>query len=135
MDTVQDQVPLSKLVFTHNWEDPESDRAALEIQPGNTVLAITSGGCNVLGALLADPKTIHSIDINSSQSYMLELKIAAIKALSYHEFAAFAGLTKHKDRLTIYHYRVKPYLNVEARNFWNQHLQIVGRRLYNEWKI
>ncbi len=28
----KDQVQLFKLVFTHNWEDPESDHAALKIK-------------------------------------------------------------------------------------------------------
>ena len=81
MKKEKDQVALFKLVFTHNWEDPECDHAALKIKSDDAVLAITSGGCNVLGFLLFDPEVIYSIDINPAQSYLLELKIAAIKAL------------------------------------------------------
>ena len=67
----QAQVQLFKLVFTHNWEDPESDLSALRIKSNDVVQAITSGGCNVLGFLLHDPKEIYSVDINPAQSYLL----------------------------------------------------------------
>jgi S-adenosylmethionine:diacylglycerol 3-amino-3-carboxypropyl transferase len=43
----QDQVELFDLLFGMNWEDPESDRRALAIQPGETVTTISSGGCNL----------------------------------------------------------------------------------------
>ena len=74
MDKNQDQIQLSKLVFTHNWEDPLSDYYALKIKQHNTIVAITSGGCNVLGFLLYDPRTIYSVDINLAQTYLLQLK-------------------------------------------------------------
>ncbi|MDQ2720065.1 MAG: BtaA family protein [Bacteroidota bacterium] len=113
-----DQVSLFQLVFTHNWEDPESDHAALKIKSNDTVLAITSGGCNVLGFLLSDPEVIYSIDINPAQSYLLELKIAAIKCLNFNEFISFAGLKENKDRLSLYN-RMKPFLSIGALEFWD----------------
>ena len=67
------QVALSQLLFGMSWEDPESDRAALAIQPGETLTTISSGGCNTLTLLLDNPAKIHAIDINASQSYLLEL--------------------------------------------------------------
>ena len=113
----KDQVTLSKLVFSHNWEDPESDQAALKINKGDSVFAITSGACNVLGFLLSDPEIIYSVDINKAQSHMLELKIAAIRALDFEEFIAFAGLRKHENRAKLYD-KIKPFLNGEAQKFW-----------------
>jgi len=53
------QVELPELLFGMSWEDPESDRQALRIQPGDTVLTITSGGCNTLNLLLDDPRQIY----------------------------------------------------------------------------
>src|SRR5579864_7182942 len=99
MEEEKNQVPLFKLVFTHNWEDPESDQAALKIESGDTVFAITSGACNVLGFLLCDPKIIYSVDINPAQSRILELKIAAIRALDFEEFMAFSGIRKCSYRV------------------------------------
>jgi S-adenosylmethionine-diacylglycerol 3-amino-3-carboxypropyl transferase len=117
MEEGKNQVPLFKLVFTHNWEDPESDQAALKIKSGDTVFAITSGACNVLGFLLNDPETIYSVDINPAQSYILELKMAAIKALDFEEFVAFSGVKEHGNRSELYD-KIKPFLSRETQSFW-----------------
>src|SRR4051812_43229143 len=109
MEKVRDQVPLFKLVFTHNWEDPQSDKTALQIKSGDTLFAITSGGCNVLEFLLSDPAIIYSVDINPAQSFLLELKIAAIQALDFEAFLSFAGLEMHSNRRGLYE-RVKRFL-------------------------
>ena len=45
-----------RLMFTQSWEDPACDLAALRPQRGDTILAITSGGDNVLGLLLTDAR-------------------------------------------------------------------------------
>jgi S-adenosylmethionine-diacylglycerol 3-amino-3-carboxypropyl transferase len=128
MEKEKDQVSLFKLVFTHNWEDPESDHAALQIKSNDSVMAITSGGCNVLGFLLFDPKIIYSIDINPTQSYLLELKIAAIKHLEYEEFISFMGVTANANRLTLYD-KIKSSLSKEALEFWNGQNKIIANGL------
>lgn len=126
MKKENDQVPLFKLVFTHNWEDPESDHTALKIKSNDAVMAITSGGCNVLGFLLFDPEVIYSIDINPAQSYLLELKIAAIKCLEFEDFISFAGLHEHGNRIKLYE-KMKPFLSREAAGFWDQQGKILTR--------
>ena len=124
MEEGKNQVPIFKLVFAQNWEDPESDQAALKIKSGDTVFAITSGACNVLGFLLSDPEIIYSVDINPAQSFMLELKIAAIKALDFEEFIAFAGLKEHADRTKLYD-KIKPFLPGESQTFWETQYKII----------
>ena len=126
MKKEKDQVALFKLVFTHNWEDPEADHAALKIKSNDSILAITSGGCNVLGFLLSDPEIIYSIDINPAQSWMLELKIAAIKSLDFDDFISFAGLKDHNNRLSLYE-KIKPFLSKEALEFWNGQEKILTK--------
>jgi len=133
MEKGQHQVPLFKLVFTQNWEDPESDKAALKIKSGDAVFAITSGGCNVLGFLLSDPAIIYSVDINPAQSFLLELKIAAIQALNFEEFISFAGLKKHNNRSDLYD-RIKPFLKKEAVAFWNEQDKIIARGFFMNGK-
>ena len=46
------------LVYAQIWEDPEIDLKALALTPECHVLAIASGGCNVLSYLTADPARI-----------------------------------------------------------------------------
>ena len=118
MKNKQEQVQLFKLVFTHNWEDPESDHAALRIKSNDVVQAITSGGCNVLGFLLYDPKEVYSLDINPAQSYLLELKIAAIRVFDFDQFLSFAGVTGCHDRVERYH-QIRHLLSVGAAAYWD----------------
>ena len=125
MKQEQAQVQLFKLVFTHNWEDPESDLAALRIKSNDVIQAITSGGCNVLGFLLYDPKEIYSVDINPAQSYLLELKIAAIKSFDFTDFIAFAGLTECDNRIEMYS-KLKQVLSAEAVEFWDKQTKIIS---------
>lgn len=128
-----EQVPLYKLVFTHNWEDPESDHAALRIHPGDTVMAITSGGCNILGFLLFDPAKIYCVDINPTQSYLLELKMAAMKELTFSEFISFTGLANHENRTALYE-RIKQHLSSDALKYWNDHQQLVREGIFMNGK-
>lgn len=118
------QVELHKLIYTVNWEDPESDHKALKIRPGDTVMTITSGACNTLGFLAFDPQVIHAIDINPSQAYLLELKIAAMQLLEYPEFIQFLGLASSSDRLRAYG-RLRDFLSPEAARFWDEHRTII----------
>ena len=46
------------LVYTQIWEDPEVDLEALALQPDSHIVAIASGGCNVLSYLTGDPARI-----------------------------------------------------------------------------
>jgi S-adenosylmethionine-diacylglycerol 3-amino-3-carboxypropyl transferase len=129
----KDQVSLFKLVFTHNWEDPESDHMALQIKEGDSIMAITSGACNVLGFLRFNPGIIYSCDINPTQSYLLELKIAAIKTLTFDEFISFAGLQIHDNRIKFYE-KIKPFLSREAVVFWDNQQKILDKGFFMNGK-
>src|ERR1700712_1303956 len=113
----QDQVNLSDLLFGMNWEDPESDRRALSIQPGETVTTISSGGCNTLTLLLENPGKIYAVDINPSQSYLLELKRAAIRHLDHDELRGFLGLNPSPGRLQTFE-RLQGDLSEAALAYW-----------------
>ncbi len=120
------QVELHKLIYTVNWEDPESDHKALKIQPGDTLMTITSGACNTLGFLVYDPKIIHTVDINPSQAYLMELKIVSMKHLEYTEFVRFSGLTPTENRLKVYGH-LRNFLSPKATEFWDGHRTIVQK--------
>ena len=127
---VKNQIELYELIFTMNWEDPEADHKALRIQPGDTVMTITSGACNTLGFLLFDPSHIHTVDINPSQSYLMELKIAAMGRLDYQEFVRFLGLTpaSAEDRMKLFGL-LRNSLSAQAAAFWDKRRKIIGQGL------
>lgn len=121
----QGQVQLSKLIFTHNWEDPAIDERVLKIKEGDTVFTITSGGCNSLGFLRFNPSAIYCVDINPAQNYLMELKQAAFKELDHTTCCNFLGLTLCKNRKEIFH-SIKKDLSKEALLFWNDHMHIIN---------
>ncbi len=113
------QVELSNLLFAMSWEDPLSDRRALAIEPGNKVTTISSGGCNTLTLLLDNPAKIYAVDINASQSYLLELKIAAVRHLEHEELLAFLGLAPSESRLRVFE-SLAGDLTAEALAYWKR---------------
>jgi S-adenosylmethionine-diacylglycerol 3-amino-3-carboxypropyl transferase len=118
----KDQVDLFTLLFGSNWEDPDADRRALSIRPGETLLTVTSGGCNTLTLLLEDPGKIYTVDINPTQTWLLELKIAAIRTLSPDALRAFLGLTQSTTRAQTRvqtYTTLRPSLTPAAAAYWD----------------
>src|SRR5260370_640082 len=79
------------LVYNACWEDPRLDRVALELGPEDTILVITSAGCNALDYSLQAPKRIYAIDMNPRQNALLELKQAGIRRLEFEDFFQMFG--------------------------------------------
>jgi S-adenosylmethionine-diacylglycerol 3-amino-3-carboxypropyl transferase len=123
---INGQVPLSDLIFTLNWEDPESDVKAIGMKAGQTLLTITSGGCNTLNFLVHDPEIIYAVDINQAQTYLMEFKIAAIKNLNHHDFISLLGLRECEDRLTLFS-KIQHDLSKEAKSFWNSNIKLIRK--------
>jgi S-adenosylmethionine-diacylglycerol 3-amino-3-carboxypropyl transferase len=96
------QVELPELLFGMSWEDPESDRVALRIQPADSLVTIGSGGCNTFCLLLENPRQVFAVDINSCQSHLLELKRAAIRRLDFEDLHSFLGLSPSARRADMF---------------------------------
>lgn len=120
------QVQLSKLIFTHNWEDPAIDEKVLKIKNGDTVFTITSGGCNSLGFLRFNPSAIYCVDINPAQNYLMELKNAAFKELDYETCMAFFGLNKCNERKKIFTLLQKN-LSQQALSFCHKQQALIAK--------
>ena len=65
------------LVYTQIWEDPEIDLEALALAPDCHVVAIASGGCNVLSYLTGDPNRITAVDLSRAHVALNRLKLVA----------------------------------------------------------
>jgi len=129
----QGQVELCDLLFGMSWEDPASDRRALAIRPGETLIAVTSGGCNTLTLLLDDPGKVYAVDINASQSCLLELKRAAVRHLEYDELRAFLGLAPSDERLQVFE-RLRGDLSEVALRYWTGKPEAVREGVVNAGK-
>ena len=122
--TEKGQVEFPELLFGMSWEDPESDRHALQIQPGEAIVTIGSGGCNTFELLLENPGTIFAVDINQCQSHLLELKRAAIRRLDLDDLHAFLGLKPVGNRLEMFE-SLKSDLSASALAYWRSRRQAV----------
>ena len=109
------------LVYNACWEDPAIDRQVLAIGPDDTLLAITSAGCNVLDYALLGPRQIHAVDANPRQTALLELKIAGIVALEFDDFFAIFGEGYHPNFAELYTCHLRPQLSEFARTWWDKH--------------
>ncbi len=103
------------ILYAQCWEDPELDRIAFKIKPGDTVFSITSGGCNALAFLIDDPKKVICLDMNRYQNFLLSLKINAFRSLSHDEILEFFGVHASTRRLELYE-RIKPFLLKKSRS-------------------
>jgi S-adenosylmethionine-diacylglycerol 3-amino-3-carboxypropyl transferase len=118
----------SKLVYPQIWEDPDVDRDALRLKSGDRLIAIASGGCNVLSYLIDDPQEILAVDLNGAHIALNRLKLAGLKALATHEeFFHFFGRADSRDNIAIYDTKLREQLDETSRAYWDGR-DLSGRR-------
>lgn len=83
-------------------EDSYSELRALDIASNDRVLSVTGSGCRTLSLLACNPKHLISVDYSPGQSYLLELKLAAIRSLSYEMLLQFFGVEDCSNRWNIF---------------------------------
>lgn len=114
-----DAVYARSLLYNACWEDPALDRIALDLGGDDTVLAITSAGCNVLDYVLAGAGRVHAVDANPRQTALLELKIAGIRALEFEDFFSIFGTGAHENFDALYADKLRPQLSDFARRWFD----------------
>jgi len=116
------------LVYAQIWEDPLIDMEALDIGPGNDIVTIASGGCNMLSYLTAGPRSLHAVDLNTAHIALGRLKLAAARHLpdhqSFHRFFAQSGQQANIDA---YKRHIRPHLDEMTIRYWEGR-DLTGRR-------
>ncbi len=69
----------------------ENIRGYLSKMPikGKKILTVTASGDHLINLALAGATTVHNFDINRNVYFMTQLKLAALKTLSYEEYLLF----------------------------------------------
>ena len=117
-----------RLVYPQIWEDPIIDMEALRLGPGDRMIAIASGGCNVLSYLTADPAEIIAVDLNGAHIALNKLKICGLRELPDHAaFFGFFGRADARENLAVYDNLLRPNLDEASRAYWEGR-GIDGRR-------
>ncbi len=111
------------LVYNTCWEDPRLDREALELGPDDTVLVITSAGCNALDYALVGPKHVYAVDMNPRQNALLELKLAGIRRLDYDAFFEMFGRGYSPQARQVYRDCLRAELSPFAQRYWDRRIR------------
>ncbi|MEP3279728.1 MAG: DUF3419 family protein [Stappiaceae bacterium] len=118
------------LVYPQIWEDPEIDMQALALEPGARMIAIASGGCNVMSYLTVAPEKIIAVDLNRAHVALTLLKISAAQNLPSHgSFYRFFGEADEKANVAAYQRFIQPRLDETARQYWE------GRDVFHRRRI
>ena len=118
------------LVYPQIWEDPDVDMEALAIQPDSHVVAIASGGCNILSYLVADPRRITAVDLSPAHVALNRLKLAAARELpDWSAFYRFFGAADAQANVEAYWRFLAPKLDTSSRLYWERRRVLgMGRR-------
>jgi S-adenosylmethionine-diacylglycerol 3-amino-3-carboxypropyl transferase len=119
---VFDAIYRRALVYNTCWEDPAVDRRALDLGPDDTLLVITSAGCNVLDYALCGVARIHAVDANPRQTALLELKLAGIRHLAFDDFFALFGEGRSAKFEQMYRDTLRAALSPYGQTFWDRRI-------------
>jgi len=106
---------------------------ALGIQEGETGISVASAGDNTLAMLLKNPRRIYAFDVNPTQLYCFELKMACFRCLSYTEMLTLLGV-KNGERLPLYA-RVRHALSKKARRYFDRNTDLIERGIIHTGKF
>lgn len=112
------------ILYSTNDEDNYSELRALEIAPSDDVVSVTGSGCRTLSLLTCNPRSLVSVDYSPGQNYLLELKLAAIRTLSYDDLLAFLGVEACRDRWAVFE-TLKGQLSDEAAAYFVRHRRAI----------
>lgn len=114
----------SYLRYANCWEDADILIEALQLEEGDSILSIGSGGDNSFSLLINNPTRVVAADINPHQLKLISLKKAAFKGLDYPEFVAFLGFKESNKRQELFK-KVIPFLKKDDSQYWkNKHQEI-----------
>src|SRR5260370_30773956 len=108
-----------RLVYPQIWEDPDADLAALQLPLGSTIVTISSGGCNALSYLTAQPPQGYAVDLHEAHLSLLKLKLAGLRAFSkYAEFWQFFGEAASPSNSALYRERLPRLFHAGPRAYY-----------------
>jgi S-adenosylmethionine-diacylglycerol 3-amino-3-carboxypropyl transferase len=109
-------------------EDALTEYRALDIERGDRLIAIASGGEIPLNLIALEDLSVEAVDISRGQLSLARLKLAACRALEPAEAASFLGFTgaPAASRRRLFD-RVAFFLAEDERRFWRASMSAIER--------
>jgi S-adenosylmethionine:diacylglycerol 3-amino-3-carboxypropyl transferase len=117
-------LPRRRPLYSADNEDSRSELRALAPGDGDCVVCVAAGGGRALSLLSAGAARFLAVDRRPSQLHTLELKAAALDALSYPELRRFVGVDPDAGRLDAF-LRLRGSLTRAARRYWDARSRFV----------
>jgi len=124
----------SSILFSSCNESSASELRAFGELRHKQVICITAGGGRVLNLLLARPAHIWAIDLNPAQNFLLELKVAGMRALEHAAYLEFLGVRPCRERLVTYA-ALRDALSPAARAFFDARLALIRNGVLFQGKL
>ena len=109
----------NSIIYNVSWEDPRLDCELLDLGATDTILMLTSGGCNVLDMMIEGPAKIVAADLNPRQNALLELKVVCIQNLTHEQFFELFAKSNEPLFRELYASKLRAKLSPFAREFWD----------------
>ncbi len=119
--------------YSNCWEDTGIMLKALGIQEGETGISVASAGDNTLAMLLKNPHRVYAFDVNPTQLYCCELKMACFRCLSYKEMLTLLGV-RRGERTPLYA-RVRHALSKDAQRYFDENTDLIERGIIHTGKF
>lgn len=123
---VKDRNVFQRVVYSQCWEDPEIAAEGLKLDHTDDLLCLTSAGCNVMALSLRRPRSITALDFSGVQNHLFELKLAALRQLSWGDYVAFLGARPSGARVQIYRTRLRSELRDPVREYWDSQEKVLA---------
>src|SRR5438067_11675708 len=107
-------------------EDSLSELRALNISERDRVVSVTGSGCRTLSLLSCNPNSLVSVDYSAGQNYLLELKLAAIRELSYDGLLRFLGIDRCAQRWQTFEL-LERYLSPQAAAYFRRYRSAIQK--------
>jgi len=117
MQSEFNNVALDRIRYSLVWEAAGTLAAALNVQPTDNVLVISSAGCNVLNTLLLGPRHVTAIDLNPVQNQLLGFKCYLIRHHAPAVLRALLGLDGPAAVQATWQ-ALEPKLPADLRAYW-----------------
>lgn len=115
------------IYFAQVREDAEIERAVVARNGASRILTIASGGCTALSLLSDAAESIAAVDVSAAQCALVELRRAALVALSRERHLAFIGETSSTDRVRVYYDTLRAHLPTFAQSYWDERIDAIAQ--------